>query len=159
MRTTLQGLQATDYGIDFASKLIEVPRPELILDSHSKTALLTTATWADFYRVGAVWHDLQGWRAWRHGKQVNEVSHFDAYQTTQGDVLAVCGPHSDDVVCHVQVLEIRMMDCTRLNQEEVHELGYDTQQEAIMAWDGFTDMTRGWFIRFMLLTDTSHIVQ
>jgi hypothetical protein len=101
-------------------KIIEVAQPERMLDAKTKTAMMTVATWADYYRLEEGWYNLQHWRQWEHGKQVNEVSHFGEYTTMQGDVLAVCPLESEDVLCQVQVVEIRMVDCQALTDSEVH---------------------------------------
>ena len=135
-------------------KIIEVAQPERMLDAQTKTAMLTVATWADYYRLEESWHNLQHWRQWEHGKQVNEVSHFGEYTTMQGDVLSVCPLESEAVLCQVQVVEIRMVDCQALTDSEVHELGYRTRAEYDSQWaDMALDAARGWFMRVMLMPD------
>jgi hypothetical protein len=140
--------------LDDAVKVIEVSRPERMLDAQSKTAMLTIATLADFYRLGEDWHPLHYWRQWQHGKRVNEVSHFGEYTTMQGDVLAVCPMESNAVVCQVQVVEIRMVDCSALTEREVRELGYTSRADYDTHWaDMAPDSPRGWFMRVMLVPD------
>ncbi len=131
-------------------KIVEVARPEYFLDSKSKTAMLTVATLADHYRVAETWYNLQGWRSWQHGKQVDEIRHFGEYVTGRGDVLTVCPIESDDVVCRVQVTEIYMVDCARLSDAEIRELGYASRQEYTDQWDA----PRGWFMRVILAPDS-----
>jgi len=141
-------------------KVIEVAQPERMLDARSKTAMLTMATWADFFRVDEQWHALHRWRLWKHGKTVNEVSHFGEYTTCLGDVLAVCPLESDNIVCRVQVTEIRMVDCDRLTDQELAELGYTTREEYNSQWRDMAEgSARGWFMRVMLLSDHSTILQ
>lgn len=141
-------------------KFIEIPDPERMLDSRSKTAMMTVATWADLFRVEEDWHHLRRWRDWRHGRQVKEVSHFGEYTTMQGDILAVCPVESDDVVCEVQVTEIRMVNLDRLSDEEIRELGYATRDEYQAMWEETAaDADRAWFMRFLLISDTSSILQ
>jgi len=131
-----------------------------MLDARSKTAMLTMATWADFFRVDEQWHALHRWRLWKHGKTVNEVSHFGEYTTCLGDVLAVCPLESDNIVCRVQVTEIRMVDCDRLTDQELAELGYTTREEYNSQWRDMAEgSARGWFMRVMLLSDHSTILQ
>lgn len=138
-------------------KVIEVAEPERMLDARSKTAMLTVATWADYYRLGEDWRDLQMWRLWNHGKYVNEVSHLGEYTTVQGDILTVCPMDRDDVVCQVQITEIRMVDCENLTDQEIHELGYLNREEYNAQWGDINtdDSSRGWFMRFVLLPETS----
>ncbi len=141
-------------------KVIEVAQAERMLDARTKTAMLTIATWADFFRVDAQWHALHQWRLWKHGKAVNEVSHFGEYTTRLGDILAVCPLESDEIVCRVQVTEIRMVDCDRLTDQELAELGYASREEYHSQWrDMAEDSARGWFLRVMLLSDRSTILQ
>ncbi|GAB4575892.1 MAG: hypothetical protein Kow0077_29660 [Anaerolineae bacterium] len=141
-------------------KVIEVADPERMLDSRSKTALMTVATWGDFYRIGENWYTLQQWRQWQHGRAVNEVNHMGEYNTKLGDVLYVCPPESDDIVCQVQVMEIRMVDIARLTDEEFRELGYASQKDYDRVWGAMSDGSEhGWFMRFVLLSETSEIVQ
>lgn len=140
-------------------KTIEVARPERILDAQTKTAMLTVATWADIYRIGEQWHQLQQWRTWEHGKSVNEVSHLGEYTTMQGDELVVTPLQSDFIICQVQVTEIRMVDCRLLTDAEIRELGYATREEYDAQWDDMTeDSPKGWFMRIMLLPhDPDHL--
>jgi uncharacterized protein YqfB (UPF0267 family) len=141
-------------------KVIEVNHPEWILDARTKTAMMTVATWADYFRVGEDWHRLQQWNQWQHGKTVNEVSHHGEYTTSQGDLLVVCPMESEDVVCQVQVTEIRMVDCHSLTDAEVHELGYATREDYNAQWQDINaNAPRGWFMRVMLVNDTSEILQ
>ena len=141
-------------------KVIEVAQPERMLDAQSKTAMMTVATWADYYRVGEDWQHLHQWRLWNHGKAVNEVSHFGEYTTVQGDILTVCPLDKDDVICQVQIIEIRMVDCSNLSDQEVRELGYANRGEYNEQWGSMADGShRGWFMRFMLLSDASSILQ
>lgn len=140
-------------------KVIEVAQPERMLDARSKTAMLTVATWADFFRIDEQWHALHQWRLWKHGRVVNEVSHLGEYTTRLGDILAVCPLESDDIVCRVQVTEIRMVDCDRLTDQELAELGYASREEYHRQWHEMTeDSSRGWFMRVMLLSDRSTIL-
>lgn len=135
-------------------KVVEVDHPERMLDSRTKTAMMTIATWADLYRVGEDWHNLQSWRQWQHGKPVNEISHFGEYTTMRGDILTVCPLESDDVVCYVQVTEIRMVDTRTLSDAEYRELGYQSREDYLSTWHDYVDDTgRGWFMRVMLLPD------
>ncbi len=135
-----------------AFKIVEVSRPERMLDAKTKTAMLTVATWADYYRVDQDWHRLHNWRDWQHGRAVHEVSHLGEYTTVQGDVLAVCPMRSDDIICQVQVVEIRMVDCDNLSDAEIRELGYATRHEYHTSWDEDTDHSpKGWYMRIMLL--------
>ncbi len=138
--------------LDTAVKLIEVAQPERMLDAISKTAMMTVATWADYYRLGEHWFNLQSWRYWQHGKPVHEVSHLGEYTTMLGDVLAVCPMASSQVLCQVQVVEIRMVDCVALTDSEVRELGYHSRAEYDAQWaDMAQDAPRGWFMRIMLV--------
>jgi hypothetical protein len=140
-------------------KVVEVAEPERMLDSRHKTAMLTMATWADFFRVEEDWHHLRQWREWRHGRHVTEVSHFGEHTTMQGDVLAICPLESDDVVCQVQVTEIRMVNVDRLSDAEVRELGYASRAEYDLMWgDMGSGSSHGWFMRFMLLSDSSSVL-
>ncbi|GEM_PF-6984713 len=143
---------------DVPLKLIEVARPEHILDAQTKTAMLTVATWADLYRVGETWHNLQMWRTWEHGKRVNEVSHFGAYTTMQGDLLGVCPLDSDEMLCQVQVVEIRMVDCEQLTSREIRELGYDSWEEYAYYWGDMAESPKGWFMRIMLVSDSAAMI-
>jgi hypothetical protein len=137
-----------------AVKMIEVARPERMLDARTKTAMLTVATWADVYRIGGEWHRLLRWRDWQHGRQVHEVSHLGEYTTGQGDVLAVCPVARDEVVCQVQVVEIRMVDCDRLTDEEIRDLGYATRQQYHAQWIEDTDSSpKGWYMSIMLVPE------
>jgi hypothetical protein len=141
-------------------KVIEVAQPERMLDAKTKTAMMTVATWADYYRIGEDWYNLQHWRQWQHGKRVNEVSHLGEYTTMQGDVLVVCPVESEDVVCQVQVTEIRMVDCRALTEKEVRELGYISRQDYDEQWkDMNADSPKGWFMRIMIIPEGKPVVQ
>ncbi len=141
-------------------KIIEVAQPERMLDAKTKTAMLTVATWADYYRIGEEWSNLQHWRLWKHGKRVNEVSHFGEYTTMQGDILTVCPIESEDVICQVQVTDIRMVDCRSLSEREVLELGYEIRDEYDAQWRELNaDSPRGWYMRIMLMPGEDEVVQ
>lgn len=140
-------------------KIIEVARPERILDAKSKTAMMTIATLADHYRIGEAWQPLQDWRFWAHNRPVNEVSHFGEYTTVQGDILSVCPLDSELVLCQVQVVEIRMVNCQQLTDAEVHELGYRTRHEYDEQWGEIaSDAPRGWYMRVMLVPDVPSVL-
>ncbi|MBN2470361.1 MAG: hypothetical protein JXN59_06535 [Anaerolineae bacterium] len=141
-------------------KVIEVAQAERMLDARSKTAMLSVATWADYYRVGEDWHHLHQWRQWAHGKTVNEVSHFGEYTTVQGDILTVCPVDSDDAICQVQIIEIRMVDFHHLSDHEIRELGYTNRHDYNEYWSSVADGShRGWFMRFMLLSEVTDVLQ
>jgi hypothetical protein len=109
--------------------------------------------------VGEDWHRLHRWRLWQHGKLVNEVSHFGEYTTMQGDILAVCPLERDEVVCQVQVTEIRMVDCENLSDQELYELGYTSREEYASQWgDMNEDSSKGWFMRVMLVSEDSWVM-
>ncbi len=140
--------------MDDVIKVIEIEYPERMLDARTKTAMLTVATGADYYRVGADWQTLQRWRYWQHGKHVNEVNHYGEFTTSQGDILAVCPLESDLIVCQVQVTEIRMVDCHNLTDTEISELGYRDREDYRLHWGDLNeDAPHGWFMRVMLLPD------
>ena len=140
-------------------KVVEVARPERLLDARTKTAMMTIATLADYYRVDDEWHHLHRWQTWKHGRQVHEVSHLGEWTTGLGDLLAVCPLASDAIVCQVQVVEIRMVDCDRLTDAEIRELGYATRQEYQAQWDEDTDGSpKGWYLSVMLAPAGDRIV-
>ncbi len=138
--------------MDNSIKVIEIEYPERMLDARTKTAMLTVATGADYYRVGADWQTLHHWRYWEHGKRVNAVSHYGEFTTNQGDILAVCPPESDFIICQVQVVEIRMVDCQSLTDMEINELGYRDREDYRLHWGNLNEDARHcWFMRVMLL--------
>ena len=134
---------------------------ERILDG-SKTALLIPAIPSDHYRTSAIrlWPDGD-WRArdagFVHGRMVHTISHYGPYESKTGYVTATGGfvsiralPSRERI--QVQVTEIRMVECARLSEAEMRELGYP-DREAYMADAGRTMQRRkAWFVRIIPLS-------
>ncbi len=134
---------------------------ERILDG-SKTALLIPAIPSDHYRTSAIglWPD-DDWRArddgFVHGRMVHTVNHYghpaDAshYVTATGGFVSIRALPSRERI-QAQVAEIRMVECARLSDDEMRELGYP-DRAAYMADAGRTMQRRkAWFVRIIPLS-------
>lgn len=137
---------------------------ERILDG-SKTALLMPAIPSDHYRDSPIglWPDDE-WHArddsFVHGRMVHTVSHYGPYESETGYVTATSGfisiralPSHERI--QAQVTEIRMVECARLSETEMRELGYP-DRAAYMADAGRTMQRRkAWFIRIIPLSSAA----
>jgi hypothetical protein len=128
----------------------------------SKTALLIPAVPNDYYRTSAIGpHPDDGWRArdegFIHGRMVHTVSHFGPYDGTSPYVTATGGQVSIRALpsrerLQAQVTEIRMVECARLSDAEIGELGY-SNRVAYMDDAGRTMQQRkAWFVRIIPLS-------
>lgn len=131
---------------------------ERILDG-SKAALLIPAVPNDHYRTSAIglwpdddWHTRDD--GFVHGRMVHIVSHFANYDGVIGYVTATGGTISIRALpsrerLQAQVTEIRMVECARLSDAEIGELGYP-DRAAYMDDAGRTMQHRkAWFVRII----------
>ncbi len=123
-------------------KTVVVRRAEHLLQG--KSAIMTGATRSDKARVGEEWH---GWDTFMHGLQVEEVNHFGRHFTCTGDTLQIRDENTQQIVCQVQVVEIKCVQTGLFNTEELSALGFDSRG-AYEVTHGTADR-RAWFIRVM----------
>jgi hypothetical protein len=120
---------------------------------HGKSAILTPATNQDRHRAGADW---QTWEHWTPGGAVQEVEHFGRHTTRLGDTFMVRDVPSGELVCPVEVVQIRMTDTGSLTADELADLGYASRE----AFDQENPMRdrRVWLMHvFPIATDGNNL--
>jgi hypothetical protein len=109
----------------------------------NRSAALTGALPKDRFRIGAEWYSLD---VWEHGTIVDEIACFFGLQHyAPGDFIAV---HSalNELICHIQINEIRMVDRDALTPRELRELGRDSRDELVGELE--FALPRGWYLRY-----------
>jgi hypothetical protein len=94
-----------------------------------KTAIATSLTRADTWRVGDSWHGTQDLT---HDTAVDEVNHFGRHTTARGEVLRV--ESLDGPAVTVRILDIRAVEPDRLTETDFRALGYRDKADYASDW-------------------------
>jgi hypothetical protein len=108
-----------------------------------KAAMMIPATQGDRWRVGDGW--ASGLDGWAHGTLVDEVTHFRKHRTRVGEVLTIRDLDSMEIVCQVQVIEMRMVVSDQLTGDDLVESGHGTRE--VLVADIGPGARKMWYIK------------
>lgn len=116
----------------------------------AKTAIITMATNSDGYKLMGDETWINAWRNWNAGEHVMEVNHFQRHHTAIGDVIEVHNI-TGDVVSHIQVLDILMVNGESLSDIQINALGYANREAYMNDW-GKALAGKAWYMVIKKLT-------
>ncbi len=129
---------------------------ERLLDG-SKSALLVPSISLDRYRETNTNPWCSRDDGFEHGKQVFEAEIARRFICTEGEVFPVLSLQTRQSI-QVQAVEIRMVECSRLTDAELIELGYTNRTSYQIEIGNFLGGQRAWFVRLIpLIHSTPHI--
>ena len=93
----------------------------------------------------------------KHGDGVHAVNHFGRHTSEVGGFITVYDLARKEIGT-VQIMAIRLVECARLTDREIGELGYDTRAAYLEEWGRTLSKRRAWFMHVIPVSkdNTAH---
>jgi hypothetical protein len=123
---------------------------ERFLDGR-KTALLLPAIPRDRYQAvdGSPWQARDD--GFEHHHPVHSIHQAGRHVLTEGEVLSLRSLETGDCLS-LRVLEIHSVECARLSDQDLADLGYPSRDRYDAEWGRLIQHRRAWLLRVTLVS-------
>jgi hypothetical protein len=115
-----------------------------------RTAFLVPTALGDRYQAAPDGDWRAGDDGFEHERPIHSVDHFGHTTHTVGETTSIKSIMDQQTV-EVLVTSIRMVECARLTDDDLHTMGYRSRGDYLRQFGDMIQDRSGWYVEFILV--------